>query len=181
MFHHFLLFFSCAWCLHLSIADEIAMALFKCIDPIVSLFHNFITLIMKCFACFFEDIQQVGSNYVNLKSAANSKLTGYKAVSWNFHFSNDRSNPLNGRPLMEISGWVLLFLWMDLGPLRTTLCARSSLWSSGGGRMIAQNMGTKIGLIEHIYFVIFCAGWMVEYLCMMIKCTIWSDITIPPL
>ena len=24
--------------------------------------------------------------------------------------------------------------------------------------MIAQNMGTKIGLIEHIYFVIFCAG-----------------------
>ena len=47
---------------------------------------------------------------------------------------------------------------MDLGPLRTTLCARSSLWSSGGGRMIAQNMGTKIGLIEHIYFVIFCAG-----------------------
>ena len=25
--------------------------------------------------------------------------------------------------------------------------------------MIAQNMGTKIGLIEHIYFVIFCAGW----------------------
>ena len=81
MFHHFLLFFSCAWCLHLSIADEIAMALFKCIDPIVSLFHNFITLIMKCFACFFEDIQQVGSNDVNLKSAANSKLTGYKAVS----------------------------------------------------------------------------------------------------
>ena len=81
MFHHFLLFFSCAWCLHLSIADEIAMALFKCIDPIVSLFHNFVTLIMKCFACFFEDIQQVGSNDVNLKSAANSKLTGYKAVS----------------------------------------------------------------------------------------------------
>ena len=65
----------------------------------------------------------------------------------------------------EISGWVLLFLWMDLGPLRTTLCARSSLWSSGGGRMIAQNMGTKIGLIEHIYFVIFCAGWDVALWC----------------
>ena len=26
------------------------------------------------------------------------------------------------------------------------------------GKRIAQNMGTKIGLIQHIYYVIFCAG-----------------------
>ena len=26
------------------------------------------------------------------------------------------------------------------------------------GKLIAPNMSTKIGLIEHIYFVIFCAG-----------------------
>ena len=26
------------------------------------------------------------------------------------------------------------------------------------GKRIAPNMGTKIGLIEHIYYVIFCAG-----------------------
>ena len=35
------------------------------------------------------------------------------------------------------------------------------LWDLGGlkGKIIAQNMGTKIGLTKHIYFVIFCAGW----------------------
>ena len=32
--------------------------------------------------------------------------TDSKAVSWNFHFSDDRSNTLNARPLIEISGWV---------------------------------------------------------------------------
>ena len=30
------------------------------------------------------------------------------------------------------------------------------------GKRIAQNMGTKIGLIQHIYYVIFCAGWLVK-------------------
>ena len=74
MFHHSLLFFSCIWCLHLSITDEIAMTPFKCIDSIMCLFHNFVTLIVKRFACLFDCIQQVGSNDVNLKSAANSKL-----------------------------------------------------------------------------------------------------------
>ena len=28
--------------------------------------------------------------------------------------------------------------------------------------MIAQNMGTKIGLMEHIYFVILGAGYLTE-------------------
>ena len=35
--------------------------------------------------------------------------TDSKAVSWNFHFSDDRSNTLNARPLIEISGWVFFF------------------------------------------------------------------------
>ena len=37
------------------------------------------------------------------------------------------------------------------------------LWDLGGlkGKIIAQNMGTQMGLIEHIYFVIFCAGCLV--------------------
>ena len=30
--------------------------------------------------------------------------TGHKTVSWNFHFSDDRSNPLNARPLIETGG-----------------------------------------------------------------------------
>ena len=30
--------------------------------------------------------------------------TDYKTVSWNFHFSDDRSNPLNARPLIETGG-----------------------------------------------------------------------------
>ena len=40
--------------------------------------------------------------------------------------------------------WLSVLLW-DLKGLR--------------GKRIAQNMGTKIGLIKLIYFVIFCAGW----------------------
>ena len=90
MFHHSLLFFSCIWCLHLSITDEIAMTPFKCIDSIMCLFHNFVTLIVKCFACCFDCIQQVGSNDVNLKSATNSKMVfqcfpaGYKIVDDGF-------------------------------------------------------------------------------------------------
>ena len=59
MFHHSLLFFSSVWCLHLSITDEIAMNPFKCIDSIMCLFHNFVTLIVKRFACLFDCIQQV--------------------------------------------------------------------------------------------------------------------------
>ena len=39
--------------------------------------------------------------------------------------------------------------------LRTTLCAFSSF---GKGKIIAHNLGTKIGLISHIYFGIFCTG-----------------------
>ena len=39
---------------------------------------------------------------------------------------------------------------------RTTLCAFSSF---GKGKIIAHNLGTKIGLISHIYFGIFCTGW----------------------
>ena len=39
--------------------------------------------------------------------------------------------------------WLSVLLW-DLKGLR--------------GKRIAQNMGTKIGLIKLIYFVIFCAG-----------------------
>ena len=74
MFHHSLLFFSSVWCLHLSITDEIAMNPFKCIDSVMCLFHNFVTLIVKRFACLFDCIQQVGSNDVNLKSAPNFKL-----------------------------------------------------------------------------------------------------------
>ena len=74
MFHHSLLFFSSVWCLHLSITDEIAMNSFKCIDSIMCLLHNLVTLIVKCFACLFDCIQQVGSNDVNLKSAPNFKL-----------------------------------------------------------------------------------------------------------
>ena len=70
----FFVVFSCVWCLHLFITDEIAMALFKCVDSKMCLFHNFVTLIVKRFACFFDCIQHVGSNDVNLKSAANFKL-----------------------------------------------------------------------------------------------------------
>ena len=36
-------------------------------DYIMCLFHNFVTLIVKRFACLFDCIQQVGSNDVNLK------------------------------------------------------------------------------------------------------------------
>ena len=43
--------------------------------------------------------------------------------------------------------------------LRTTLCAFSSF---GKGKIIAHNLGTKIGLISHIYFGIFCTGCRVE-------------------
>ena len=39
--------------------------------------------------------------------------------------------------------------------LRTTLCAFIGF---GKGKIIAQNVGTKIGLIGHIYFGIFCTG-----------------------
>ena len=39
--------------------------------------------------------------------------------------------------------------------LRTTLCAFSGF---GKGKIIAHNLGTKIGLISHIYFGIFCTG-----------------------
>ena len=39
--------------------------------------------------------------------------------------------------------------------LRTTLCAFSSF---GKGKIIAHNLGTKLGLISHIYFGIFCTG-----------------------
>ena len=39
--------------------------------------------------------------------------------------------------------------------LKTTLCAFSGF---GKGNIIAQNVGTKIGLIGHIYFGIFCTG-----------------------
>ena len=42
--------------------------------------------------------------------------------------------------------WLSVLLW-DLKGLR--------------GKRIAQNMGTKIGLIKLIYFVIFCAGCQV--------------------
>ena len=44
--------------------------------------------------------------------------------------------------------WLSVLLW-DLKGLR--------------GKRIAQNMGTKIGLIKLIYFVIFCAGWGVAW------------------
>ena len=38
------------------------------------------------------------------------------------------------------------------------MCAFSSF---GKGKIIAHNLGTKIGLISHIYFGIFCTGWPV--------------------
>ena len=74
MFHHSLLFFSCDFCLHLSFTDKIAMSLFKCMDTIVCLFHNFVTLIMESFARFSDCIQHVGFNDVNLECAADFKL-----------------------------------------------------------------------------------------------------------
>ena len=57
-------------------------------------------------------------------------------------------------PLGNVSGWVFLFGGLVL--LRTTLCAFSGF---GKGKIIAQNVHTKIGLIVHIYFGIFCTGW----------------------
>ena len=54
-------------------------------------------------------------------------------------------------PLGNVSGWAFLFRGLVL--LRTTLCA------FGKGKITAQNVGTKIGLIGHIYFGIFCTGW----------------------
>ena len=57
-------------------------------------------------------------------------------------------------PLRNISGWVFSFKGLLL--LRTTLCAFSSF---GKGKITAHNVGTKIGLIGHIYFGIFCTGW----------------------
>ena len=56
-------------------------------------------------------------------------------------------------PLRNISGWVFSFKGLLL--LRTTLCAFSSF---GKGKITAHNVGTKIGLIGHIYFGIFCTG-----------------------
>ena len=50
---------------------------------------------------------------------------------------------------------------------RTTLCAFSSF---GKGKIIAHNLGTKIGLISHIYFGIFCTG------CPRDICTTSSDL-----
>ena len=57
------------------------------------------------------------------------------------------------RSLLEMS--VGEFLFGGLVLLRITLCAFSSF---GKGKIIAQNVGTKIGLIGHIYFGIFCTG-----------------------
>ena len=57
-------------------------------------------------------------------------------------------------PLRNVSGWVFRGLVL----LRTTLCAFIGF---GKGKIIAQNVGTKIGLIGHIYFGIFCTGCLV--------------------
>ena len=35
--------------------------------------------------------------------------------------------------------------------------------SFGEGKITAQNLGTKIGLVEHIYFVVFCTGCTVSF------------------
>ena len=59
--------------------------------------------------------------------------------------------------LSLFSGWVFSFKGRVL--LRTTLCAFSSF---GKGKIIAHNLGTKIGLISHIYFGIFCTGWLMS-------------------
>ena len=56
-------------------------------------------------------------------------------------------------PCRSVSGWV--FLSMGLGLSRAPLRAFGSF---GEGKIIAQNLGTKIRLIEHIYFVVFCTG-----------------------
>ena len=57
-------------------------------------------------------------------------------------------------PLGNVSGWVFLFGGLVL--LRTTLCAFSGF---GKGKIIEQNVRTKIGPIDHNYFGIFCNGW----------------------
>ena len=57
-----------------------------------------------------------------------------------------------------------LFWWPEQ-PIKSQASYRNKwlsvlLWDLGGlkGKIIAQNMGTKISLIKHIYFVIFCTG-----------------------
>ena len=58
-----------------------------------------------------------------------------------------------------------LFLWPEQ-PIKCQASWKNKwlgflLWDLKGlkGKIVAQNMGTKIGLIKLIYFVIFCAGW----------------------
>ena len=53
----------------------------------------------------------------------------------------------------KCQGWV--FSYRGLVLLRTTLCAFSGF---GKGKIVAQNVGTKRGLIDHIHFGIFCTG-----------------------
>ena len=53
----------------------------------------------------------------------------------------------------KCQGWVFSFGGLVL--LRTTLCAFSGF---GKGKIVAQNVGTKRGLIDHIHFGIFCTG-----------------------
>ena len=59
-----------------------------------------------------------------------------------------------------------LFLWPEQ-PIKCQASWKNKwlgfrLWDLKGlkGKIVAQNMGTKIGLIKLIYFVIFCAGCM---------------------
>ena len=62
-----------------------------------------------------------------------------------------------------------LFLWPEQ-PIKCQASWKNKwlgflLWDLKGlkGKIVAQNMGTKIGLIKLIYFVIFCAGWEVKW------------------
>ena len=95
MFHHSLLFFSCDFCLHLSFTDEIAMHLFKCIDSIVCLFHNFVTFTMESFArlkslCLDFHFSDVGSNPSLSKNECVDWI-GLTVGYWCFHYLKDCS------------------------------------------------------------------------------------------
>ena len=73
-------------------------------------------------------------------------------------------------PLRNISGWVFSFKGLLL--LRTTLCAFSSF---GKGKITAHNVGTKIGLIGHIYLAFSAGvGFWSQDICWIWICTdIW--------